>query len=291
MLAMCWPIILSALISERAVLFPGFKGVVRLTIAMFYSMILFAAIVTSHSRMGVAAAVFGVVVWWLVFQRSKFRPTSLRQFPIKLAMLGGLILLFLFTIWFGFDDIAVRYTKLEGGDSRLDVWKATLDLPLGAWLLGIGPGFFESAFHLVQPAHLNVRFVYAHNDYLEFILEFGLILSSILILTIAHWVYKVFPRGSSHLRSGCYGAVAAICLHSVVDFNLQIPGSSMVFWIAIGLIMNPNMTGKENMSGEVNVEPKGQRIVKGLFPQHVVNGLRFSGPTNFNFYFVTVLFL
>ena len=93
-------------------------------------------------------------------------------------------------------------------------------LPLSAWVLGIGPGAFEDVFHLVQPEYLNVRFIYAHNDYLEFILEFGLIFSGVILFCVLYWVKKVYPSGGLGMRAGALGAVAAAGLHSIVDFNL-----------------------------------------------------------------------
>ena len=92
-----------------------------------------------------------------------------------------------------------------------------------------------------SPSHLTVRFNYAHNDYLEFLLEFGLVFSGVMAVAVSYWAKMVYPRGSLSLRAGVVGAISAIALHSVVDFNLQIPGSAIFFWIAVGMVMNPNM--------------------------------------------------
>lgn len=239
MLAICWPIVIGALISQKPILFSSFASVIRVSIAIIYSLILAIALVTSHSRMGAAAAFFGIIVWGICWYRSSFNDSALISRRMMLVVIFGLTAFF--AIWFGVGDILERYTQLDDGNSRLTIWASTFQLPLSAWLFGIGPGAFEDVFHLVQPEYLNVRFVYAHNDYLEFILEFGLVFSAVIFFSVLYWFMKVYPKGGFGLRAGALGAIAAVCLHSTVDFNLQIPGSAIFFWVAVGLLMNPNM--------------------------------------------------
>lgn len=43
------------------------------------------------------------------------------------------------------------------------------------------------------------------------------------------------------MRSGGFAAIAAVSLHSIVDFNLQVPASALCAWIAFGIIMNVNV--------------------------------------------------
>jgi putative inorganic carbon (HCO3(-)) transporter len=238
MLAMCWPMVVSAIIAKRPILFGKLKASSRAAIALLYSVIILAALLTSHSRMGTAAAFLGLVTWSVIF--FKHRSNERGKFS-QLLPFTGLVLLLLFAVWFGVEDIALRYATLENGDSRLDVWRAMFDLSWFAWLVGIGPGSFEDVFHLVQPSGQTVRFVYAHNDYLEFVLEFGLIFALVIASAFIYLVYKALPRGDYAQRAGALGALAAIALHSTVDFNLQIPGSALFAWVALGLVMNPNM--------------------------------------------------
>lgn len=237
MLAMCWPIVLSGLLSD----FRMFGGMllIRRSVVTIYSILMVAALVASHSRMGLTAAIFGLFVWVVVFTRAGNSSRGVdRQ---RWGPWCAIFFLMVFAVWFGLEDILLRYTQMEGGNGRAEVWSAMFDLPALSWVVGIGPGMFGDVFALVQPSHLNVRFGYAHNDYLEFILEFGIVFSALIFLAVLYWAKKVYPRGGLGLRAGAIGAIAAVSLHSTVDFNLQIPGSAIFFWVAVGLLMNPNM--------------------------------------------------
>jgi len=260
MLAICWPIVLGGLINKKPLLFCYMPNAIRSSIAITYSLIVAIAIASSNSRMGFAAAFFGIIVWGVGWYRSHFDGAALVSRRLMLLIIFGSV--FFFLIWFGIEEVLERYMELDDGNSRLTIWASMFQLPISTWVLGIGPGAFEDVFHLVQPQYLNVRFVYAHNDYLEFVLEFGFVLSAIFLLTVLYWFRKIYPKGGHGLRAGVIGGVAAVAMHSLVDFNLQIPGSAIFFWVAIGLIMNPNMAEHSDVSDfekspvEAAVSPK-----------------------------------
>ena len=90
---------------------------------------------------------------------------------------------------------------------------------------------------------------HAHNDYLEFATETGLVglallglavISSLLVAVIAQ-----YRRRDPLMRGLSFAAIMGICaimIHSTVDFNLQIPANAITFmlllamgWIALGM--------------------------------------------------------
>ena len=257
MLAICWPLVLSGLLATKPLLFGSYAAPVRYAIAGFYSMIIVVALVTSHSRMGTTGAFFGLIVWGIFYARSR-RIENLH--PRKWLPWAVGLFSILFAIWFGIEDILERYTKLDSGDGRTQIWSAIFDLPARAWLVGIGPGNFEDVFHLVQPDWLNTRTRYAHNDYLEIVLEFGVVLSTFLLCAFLFWLRRCLPRGDWALRAGALGSLAAMALHSIVDFNLQIPGSAIFFWVAVGLLMNRNLVLRgARLQEKEEAKPAGRR--------------------------------
>lgn len=239
MLAICWPLVLSALLVNKPLIFPSLPKFYRLGIAVLYSFLLLLALLTAHSRMGIAAAFFGVVVWAFLFLKVGYLHSERKSG--KWFLLLGVFFLVLFSIWFGTEDILVRYADLGDGNSRFSVWRAMFNFPIESWLVGISPGAFEDVFQTAKPGYMFTRFLYAHNDYLEFVFEFGVIASLLIAITFAFLLFKQCPRGRLSMRSGGFAAIAAVSLHSIVDFNLQVPASALCAWIAFGIIMNVNV--------------------------------------------------
>lgn len=105
------------------------------------------------------------------------------------------------------------------------------------WLFGVGAGAFYSVFPGYRELDLGSAFYYhAHNDYLEFAIELGLI--GLVILTA--FLTQVIRSNWSVLRSeairqgnvialASLPAIAGVAVHSLIDFPLQIPGFAITF--------------------------------------------------------------
>jgi len=251
MLAICSPMVLSGMLMPKPLIFPSLSQGYRVVLSFLYLVVLVLALISSHSRMGMVAAIFGLVVSY--FLMNNLRNQS-QQKSNLLKLLGVSAFLCLFAVWFGFDDILKRYTDLGDGNSRFDVWQSMfMNMPFSVWLFGAGPGSFEHVFQIIKPSNFSVRFVYAHNDYFEFMFEFGLLLSLLIMGAVFLWVKHFHSKCDSYVKAGVYGTFAAVGLHSLVDFNLQIPASALFFWFAVGMLANPVvLKGSESQ----NIKPK-----------------------------------
>ena len=259
MLAICWPLVLSGLIAVKPLIFSSRSELFRVGLAGMYSLLIVIALITSHSRMGVVAAFFGFTVWGVLYIRcNKNKGVMARRWLLWCA---GLLLI-LFAIWFGVADILGRYSQLGDANGRLIIWSSILDLPLRVLVVGVGPGGFEDVYQLVKPSWKGLRTVYAHNDYLEFLVEFGFVLGGFLVLIFSLWLWRATPRGDFILRAGALGSVAAMALHSVVDFSLQIPGAALFFWIAIGVLMNEGLDSTKGVLNEDLTKDGSVKIVR-----------------------------
>ena len=96
-------------------------------------------------------------------------------------------------------------------------------------------GTFEDVLRRFHPADfLGVTINRAHNDYLEWLLEFGLAAGVLivvwLIFYLRQWM-RVWKRGEwTPLRFAQAGAGIALLLmmlHTLVDFNLRIPANAV----------------------------------------------------------------
>jgi O-antigen ligase len=101
-------------------------------------------------------------------------------------------------------------------------------------LFGCGLGGFESAFYKIKDILPGYTVDYAHNDYVQALVEMGIVGFVIVAVLVGGAL-----RSSIRARNiACIGALSTILLHSFFDFNLYIPANAMVLaWIA-GLSLN-----------------------------------------------------
>jgi len=83
---------------------------------------------------------------------------------------------------------------------------------------------------------------HAHNDYLEFLSEVGLIgfipWLAFFLLFLASSVRALLTRRSRYsifLGASGLAAIVALLVHSLADFNLQIPANAMLLFLIMGL--------------------------------------------------------
>ena len=176
---------------------------------------------------------------WLYLVRSRVIRLSERAWRYLLISIG--VLLMLAGLWYGIEDVIQRFMMIDESTGRWIAWRAAFELPAAAWIWGIGAGAFPDVFTLVHPIGMPKTFFELHNDILQFMLEFGVVGTAVVVTGLVLWARIVWPGALTPARMGAVGAVTAISLHSVVDFNLQIPGSAVFFWIAVGVLMNPRL--------------------------------------------------
>ncbi|MCP4665412.1 MAG: hypothetical protein GY849_03510 [Deltaproteobacteria bacterium] len=159
---------------------------------------------------------------------------------------------FLFTIFVVFSSTHVvkKILTLEQVDTtpnfsfRVIVWKATVEMIKDYPLLGAGPGTFATVFSQYQPPSQG-RYFYAHNDYLHFTAELGLVFIPIvawMIILLYRRGFKKLKNESRLVRGTTLGAlcgITAILVHSISDFNLQIPSNALLFTLLAALVVAP----------------------------------------------------
>lgn len=199
-----------------------------------------AAIVHSLSRMGFLAALVALLVagmmWFSMSSTSKRR-------RLLAGVVGVLVVLgFLFLPT---DPLLHRFADLASTDeisanTRVEIWRESWQLVETYPWLGVGLGAYESSFSSYKTvAPLNLV-DFAHNDYLQYLAELGVIGFALLGFLAVRTVIQAIRMGSvaEDLDERCFGiastaSLAAIALHSFVDFNLYVPAHMMMIgWIA-----------------------------------------------------------
>jgi O-antigen ligase len=139
-----------------------------------------------------------------------------------------------------------RLAGTVGSDSsgRIYIWRELVPLTREFRWFGAGLMGFDPIFLKYQAFVNNKRIDFAHNDFLQYLIEMGLIGFLPLITALAaivspmaqaSWSARLSSSSRAQVRlllAGCVGGISALFLHSLVDFNLYIPANMFAFaWI------------------------------------------------------------
>ncbi|MDM8548964.1 O-antigen ligase family protein [Desulfobacterales bacterium HSG2] len=222
----------------------GFSGGKRV-LMIYMTGIMVGALVLSLSRGGWIA--FGLMLSFMAFALLTNRHFERKRFLISLV--GGLV--FVIFIIMGSTPVVERILTLPQKEddpsfnSRLEVWAGIRKMIHDYPLLGTGPGTFGTAFTRYQPPGLRSHFTMAHNDYLHFTAELGLMLIPILIWMIIALFREGFRKLENLSRLvrgttlGAMSGVFAILVHSAADFNLHIPANALLFTVLAAVVAAP----------------------------------------------------
>jgi O-antigen ligase len=162
-----------------------------------------------------------------------------------------------FGIAIGLVPVIERFADRDAlADGRWALYGSTLNA-IGSYLpFGSGMGSFYHVFKPFQDPG-DVSFVdHAHNDYLEWTLELGLVAPLLLTLcaVVYFWRWRTLLAEKNwslvrFLQVAAGISVLLMGLHSVVDFNLRIPANAIFFAFLAGLFLNTS-TSSESSSSE-----------------------------------------
>jgi O-antigen ligase len=189
-------------------------------------MALVAAILASRSR-GAVGAFFSTALLLPLAARHKGRAA--------LSMAG---LVAIGTAWVGLGGFftALRARGIQG--SRIDLWLDMLPMLRRFPLFGTGLNAFSTAYPWYQTyAKVGPDWVgEAHNEYLQALLDTGLIGAALFAFLIARTLRNALARArNGALDLGVLGALLALALHNLVDFNWQIPANAAT-WVALAAV-------------------------------------------------------
>ena len=211
------------------------KALIRVTL-----IVICIGLILTKSRMG-NAAFFGSLIisgiLFLVIARHATRSTTI--FLISLVVLD----IMLVGSWVGVDKVVQRMEKTSVAlEHRDEVARDTLTMIKEQPLTGIGSGNYFSVFPNYQQLDIWDNYYHAHNDYLEFLSESGLIGTLFLAAAVLYSLMMAFQamrRRHSALMQGMafasFMGIVSILIHSSVDSNLQVPANAIMFVLLMGL--------------------------------------------------------
>jgi len=219
----------------------GTKAKIRLSLV-----IMVIGLVLTHSRMGNAAFFSSlVVVGGLFILTNKQNRTRNSLILVSILLVDVLVI----SQFFGLEQLKDRIVNTQisdqvvsgevvrkGNVDRDDVVMSTIPMIKERLFVGHGAGSFETSYQQYAGADIRGHFDHAHNDYVQFLVEFGAIgfVPLMLFVVFSFWqgLQALWMRQSWY-RSGVGFAasmgILSIMIHSFTDFNLQIPANAATF--------------------------------------------------------------
>ncbi|MEM7774267.1 MAG: O-antigen ligase family protein [Pseudomonadota bacterium] len=154
----------------------------------------------------------------------------------------------------GLQRLATRFTGDPLEDLRVALASTTIDGIVAAFPFGTGVGSFVPVYATLENVDdlLSAYANRAHNDWLEFPLEGGVLAIVAMALFVVWYVARVYDRSArnrqqSELRLQRSAALIILVLmvHSLVDYPLRTGALSAIFAMACGLLLVPPGTANE----------------------------------------------
>lgn len=221
----------------------------RWFLVSLFAVVPIAALFLAASRGGIVsfAVELGVLILWLVLRRTGGR---------QLLSVGGVSLLaFLMVSWLGVHQAVERFSSTQSlevtqgkrASMAADTWRIFRDHPLA----GTGLGTLQIVFPAYETLYDGKIVNHTHNDYLEALAETGALgglCCCWFVCTLLFGSLRNISRNPSAVSSAVQLSGLVACLgfltHSLVDFNLHIPGNALLFFLVAHLLTTTMYTLK-----------------------------------------------
>jgi len=184
--------------------------------------------------------------------------------------------------WIGADPLISRVNQgqLSSGDplkesffsSRGWIWRDTISMIGANPVLGVGLGAYETAFSMYSKSDGSLRVPQAHNDYFQVVADCGIV-GGLIALWFIISVFRSVARGTrsqdpmiSGLALGSGAGIFAMLVHSLFDFNLQLPSNALLFLLlaAVAVQIGAAVGGKQASTLDVSRRTAIQPTTHGV---------------------------
>lgn len=220
------------------------RAVLALATGVFFVL---PVLVLSGSRAGLLTLVMALAMCPLLYvsQENRSRKASRLFEQRRWWLAGGAVAIVLLAIvgvmalgsetW-----LAQRVQTSVSEDIRLNLWIGTLELLPTYMPLGAGPGSFVDVYKVFEPMDaLSQQYAnHVHNDWLEIVLNYGVLGLAILVLATVFWLRRArvalaAGNGDTGLlqRLGV-GVLLIVAVASFVDYPIRVPMVASVATLA-----------------------------------------------------------
>jgi O-antigen ligase len=218
----------------------------------------FAGVLITGSRAGYLCSGAGLIV---LSSYGVYHVICVRRFRLPLVLLGTACSCGAVLLGFAFvaqsDLITARFGSIAEQDVRPHLWQAGASAFALNPVVGTGPGTYLVYGREFRHPSIQTDPVYTHNDYIQLLAEYGLLAGLLVVcFLVVHflavwkfvrWRLQTLQQQEKALSSslalavGAAAGIAALAVHSVFDFNLQIPGNTLFAAFLFGILANPGI--------------------------------------------------
>lgn len=234
----------------------AFRGVHRdvLPLTALLTIVPVSALVLSGSRGGIIGFAFEIgILALLLWSRS----AGVWKSPRMIAV-GVVVLLAVATVaWVGANTAIERFSAMKSPEvplgRRISMARGAAHIFLDHPVIGCGIGTLVDVYPRYETAYDGKVVDHVHNDYMETLAETGILgglCGAIFLWLLYREARKSFEAEQGHfsraLHAGAMAAVSGMLLHSLVDFNLQIPANAMLFLLQACLATSPPLNSNSH---------------------------------------------
>lgn len=195
-------------------------------------------VVISGSRSGVALLILGLMTVPLLADLPKVRAGA--SLHGLLFAIGLAAILLVFIIVFNPTNALSRFLTIDlVDDLRFEIWPIAWREVWTYFPWGSGFGTFVEAYQIAEPSEvLRTKYVnHAHNDWLELLMDSGLVGGVMIIAALGTWVMRLAHaiRAEEVNRLQILGLIvtAMLGLASFFDYPLRVPALASLFALGV----------------------------------------------------------
>lgn len=210
---------------------------------------LVVAVPVSLSRGGSLSLAAGLVAFVLLrasLSGEHHRSAVLRLAAPALAVVAGLGLLIAVLPEEAHSRLGTLAHGSRADQVRLALWTDVSRLIASSPVVGSGFGAFGEAFLRFDRVSSGERVTHAENDYLELLAEGGLVGWALITVGAVLLGREALRRArqdqhrlSRGIRTGAMAGLAALLVHSAVDFNLRITSNALLAGLLLACVLAP----------------------------------------------------
>lgn len=220
----------------------GQEAGARLALFGLGVVIMALGLIFSLSRSGITATLVGCAAFALLAGAERGAASRRLYWSLALAVAAA-------AVWIGISPVLERFELIpQEWEQEKGRWAVWLDSPRAIedfWRTGSGLGSFGYVFPLYRTFGGTLIYLWAHNDYLQLLIELGLpgLLLLVGLMGATAWRaakvrQAIAPnRPLYYLHAGYCAATIAIALHSFTDFGLHMPANAALAAVVIALVV------------------------------------------------------